>query len=569
EMIAPRRIRLHQQVARALESQYANRLEEHAVELAEHFSYSSDPTDLAKAVHYGEMAARRAVAVYAYSEAVGHLERCLQVQEVLDPDDKAKRCDLLLALAEALMPAGQPIRAVEEGCEQALALAEVLGDQMQASRACRLALEGLLRYGSGAIWGSRTFAKWAEQADGHALPNTPDRVHADLAMGNAKFSAGLLNEAATLRDRAMELARVLDSQEPLFLAATPRIGHAHTSPQRQGERLRLADEFTQRVHDEVSVQTLGYLLWLSTHTYLDWGEREQAEEMLRRLTELSSRTRDPEPLLRALRVEVTLLTLDGNLEAALEAGERMVAHANQLGAPGSGLTSRNAVEFRPLLYVGRGDEALSILDQGNPAAGAQEGPVIRGRRAICLAYLGRMAEAQTLLHLMITQLELDPGEDEVPTGVLVSLLETAALVEDKEAAALLAHKLSGVASLLTAPEHTCIARHLGEAAALLGDKEKAGAYYQQALEVCAKLRHRPEAALTHLQLAELLLEEADDVGAGSPRPDHPVRGDLAPTGIQLRHEAMEHLDFAIAEFTEMKMQPSLERALRHKGLLKA
>ena len=32
---------------------------------------------------------------------------------------------------------------------------------------------------------------------------------------------------------------------------------------------------------------------------------------------------------------------------------------------------------------------------------------------------------------------------------------------------------------------------------------------------------------------------------------------------------MAHLDFAIAEFTEMKMQPSLERALRHKGLLSA
>ena len=34
-------------------------------------------------------------------------------------------------------------------------------------------------------------------------------------------------------------------------------------------------------------------------------------------------------------------------------------------------------------------------------------------------------------------------------------------------------------------------------------------------------------------------------------------------------EAMEHLDFAIGEFREMKMQPSLERALKHKGLLTA
>ena len=69
EMIAPRRLRLHQEVARALEAQYAGRLEEHAAELAEHFAQSTDPNDLSKAVEYGELAAQRANAVYAYSEA--------------------------------------------------------------------------------------------------------------------------------------------------------------------------------------------------------------------------------------------------------------------------------------------------------------------------------------------------------------------------------------------------------------------------------------------------------------------------------------------------------------------
>lgn len=50
ELSAPRRLRLHQGVARALESQYATRLEEHAVELAEHFAQSTDADDLKKAV---------------------------------------------------------------------------------------------------------------------------------------------------------------------------------------------------------------------------------------------------------------------------------------------------------------------------------------------------------------------------------------------------------------------------------------------------------------------------------------------------------------------------------------
>ncbi len=57
----------------------------------------------------------------------------------------------------------------------------------------------------------------------------------------------------------------------------------------------------------------------------------------------------------------------------------------------------------------------------------------------------------------------------------------------------------------------------------------------------------PWLALSRLQLAELLLEH------------YPSE----------RKEALEHLDFAIKEFREMKMQPSLERALRHKDILKA
>ena len=56
-----------------------------------------------------------------------------------------------------------------------------------------------------------------------------------------------------------------------------------------------------------------------------------------------------------------------------------------------------------------------------------------------------------------------------------------------------------------------------------------------------------EIALTRLQLAELLLEHYPDE----------------------RTDALEHLDFAISEFRDMKMQPSLERALKHKDILKA
>ena len=81
----------------------------------------------------------------------------------------------------------------------------------------------------------------------------------------------------------------------------------------------------------------------------------------------------------------------------------------------------------------------------------------------------------------------------------------------------------------------------------MGRNDEARKYYQEAIKVCTDMPFRPELALSRLQLAELLLEHYPDE----------------------KKEALEHLDFAINEFREMKMQPSLERALRHKDILKA
>jgi DNA-binding CsgD family transcriptional regulator len=104
---------------------------------------------------------------------------------------------------------------------------------------------------------------------------------------------------------------------------------------------------------------------------------------------------------------------------------------------------------------------------------------------------------------------------------------------------MLAARLACVAQLTTADcyVYTCLARHLGDAAALAGDCATARAYYTQALETAGKIRFRPELALTHVRLAELSVDEGDDA------------------------TALEHLGPAIPELRDMKMQPGLERAL--------
>ena len=127
-------------------------------------------------------------------------------------------------------------------------------------------------------------------------------------------------------------------------------------------------------------------------------------------------------------------------------------------------------------------------------------------------------------------------------------LEVAVLVKHRKASELLLRQLAGKSPKTSGFSYlTCIPRHLGGACALLERYDEARKYYQEAIKVCTEMRFRPELALTRLQLAELLLEHYPNE----------------------KKEAVEYLDFCIKEFREMKMQPSLERALRHKELLKA
>jgi len=89
------------------------------------------------------------------------------------------------------------------------------------------------------------------------------------------------------------------------------------------------------------------------------------------------------------------------------------------------------------------------------------------------------------------------------------------LLRDRDLAGLVAPPLSRSPSyIVTGAFLTVVSRHLGAASALLADREQARAYYEQALEVAGKIRFRPEIALTHLGLAELLLDETEDLTPG-------------------------------------------------------
>jgi tetratricopeptide (TPR) repeat protein len=279
--------------------------------------------------------------------------------------------------------------------------------------------------------------------------------------------------------------------------------------------------------------------------FLSLGEREQGEAIHREEMESARLARLPvqQYLFRALHACHHMM--DGQLEEAAKGYDDVLRIGAEMGAPQAAAVMAN--NFGPRLsgYLGWGREELRRLEEWAQTA---DFSLPAHTRAYYLVCGGEREEVVTILGEAANHYAAEPESTRHIFGALLLLLETAVLAKHTRAAEILFNMLVGAVYKTTGLQNpTCVARHLGAAAALLGRYEEARKHYEEAIKVCTDMRFRPELALTRLQLAELLLEH------------YPKE----------RAEALEHLDFAIKEFRDMKMRPWLERALRHKEILKA
>ncbi len=544
EIIAPRRIRLHRQVALALEQVYKNRLEEHAAELAEHFSHSSDNADLEKSISYGEMAAKRATAVYAFGEAARLLEQALKGQEILAPANKKKRCDLLLELGWARYYDHEFQHVLDNEAPMAFALAEELGDKERACQACDIAGSALGGTGMIPVFSTPEALEWVEAYDRYASPDTVHRVWADFGIAATKAAAGDTAGAVRLFREGALLARKLGDESTFVHAGGIYLCWCPSIAEYVEEGRQIADEI-KAMWDRANLWAMGWATLFVGSFFLSLGERQQAEEIHRGQTESERLARLPASQYFLPVIRACYQIMEGQLEEAAQSNADILRFGVELGAARSAEIYARYCERRLSAYLGWGIEGLSRLDERAKTLGF---PVRQPDRAYRLACVGQTEEAKTILDEVCEQYAAEPERIKDTFGVEILVLETAVLTNHTRGAEMLLtllgdtpFKTHGMWNL------TCVARHLGGAAALLGRHDEACKYYQEAIKVCTGMRFRPELALARLQLAELILEHYPDE----------------------KKEAVEHLAFCIPEFRDMKMQPALERALRHKEILKA
>jgi class 3 adenylate cyclase len=531
EMIAPRRLRMHNEVAKALEAHYSGRLEEHAAELAEHYAHSSGEEDLRRAVAYGEIAAAKAASVYAFGEASRLVEQAIQVQEIVEPGDAETLYRLFMILNGCLLPAGETARILNESAPKAYELAEKLGAGPPAANVAEIAVWALIYQHGTLAFVQPEYRSWCDRMDENAAPDSRERVVADDFLSWIYWFARDQERCWQLRRDALDLARRLGNDEALALAVFTFVFDG--APQKwDQERLQVARDAANIPRVGLPPNLTSQYFYGLLNNLISGGDRESYDQYRAELDRYAQRIDEPYVYLWQKFVECQHLQTIGELEKTVTGAQELLA----------GTAARGIALFGQLMtgYVSQPAlESMGRFDEMDPLPGVWPtlpyGDAINARQ---LAVVGRRDEAEREVRRIISEQRI--GDDDwAPDITLVCLLDAAVLTGDAESAAQLYKRLAGAESWYARGAFSTVARPMGLAASLLGDQAAARSLLQRALEVAGKVGNRPDAARTHAGLARVLFEHYPDE----------------------RSAAAEHLNEATREAQAMKMKPLLDECL--------
>ncbi|HEX6208193.1 MAG TPA: AAA family ATPase, partial [Actinomycetota bacterium] len=494
------RVRAHGEVGEALETFYSDEMEPHVAEIAHHFFEASPARGFAKAVDYATAAGRRATALLAYEEAVRLFRMGLRALQ--GSRDEESRCEILLLLGDAEARSGDTPVAKESF----LRAAEIATRLDQAEPLARAALGYAGRF------------PWVRAGiDRHVIPLLKQAIDA-LGPTDSTLRVRLLSRlAGALRDQpwmepreelareAVSMARRIGDPETLAYALLGQWAAVFMGPDGLGRHAALGDELDHLsglIGDrelEVSICAFRFTTGMAR------GEVAEARVQHETAARLTAELRQP-PQRWLVGLMATMLALqDGRFDDA----ERLIDETFEAGRRAQEWDA-GAARLFSLFMLRREQGRLAELEEEiRRAPGHYSG--YRSLRCMLLSSLcdlGRLDEARALFEqLAVDDFARFPKDNEWLFAFTL-LAEATHVLEDRDRAQSLYEQLrpyaERIAWLASDASAGPVGRPLGLLAALLGRRDEASGYFEDAIERAERMESRPWAAHARYAYAEML-----------------------------------------------------------------
>lgn len=525
------RMRLHGRVAEALEELSVG--EADLPGLAHHFLQAAPLGHVEKAIDYAVRAGVQATAVLAYEVAASHYRMALQALDLVPPRE-AQRCELLLALGEALRRAGDAQHA-RESFRRAAEIARRLRAPEWLARAALgyggmwsevgvvdEALVGLLREALASL----------EDGEGALRVRLRSRLALELYLDD---------EGDRLSREAVQTARRIG--EPAGLLSALHSRHATLlRPESLAERLAVASEIVRLAGEVGDAEfALQGHYWRLTDL-LELGELGAVDEDLQAYGRLADTLRQPLYLSRTAFRGAMRALLEGRFEEA----ERLTERGLALGQRAQNQTT--ALLFGIQLWSLRREQGRLREVEAALRSVIAQFPMLPAWRCALLylqVELGRTEEARAGFEALAADRFAALPRDAFWLVGMTLLAEVCAVMTDVSRAATLYEALRPfserhvVVGRAAAAYYGAVARPLGLLAATMSRWDAALEHFEAALTMHARIGARPWLAHSQHDYAAMLLARgrADD-----------------------RRRALELLDLALATAQELGMTKLRERA---------
>ena len=322
ELTLTRKVRLHARIAETLEELYGDNAEIHAAELAHHFAEAQTVLGVDKLVKYSLPAGERALAAYAWEEALGHFQRGLAAGEGQAIDGQTAELLFGLGRAEVATAEVQGVGVVVSSLGRAF---DYYAETGEVERAVAVALEHPGTPVANSTDVTELFAR--------ALALVPaDSYHAGRLLAQYGNQLGTVEGDFEAAQGALEQALVIARREGdaglemRTLTNACRVARRHCRWQ-QSLRLRLqAIDLAQQVDDPLPEVSARH--WASDSAAM-LGELEQAQKLAEAALAPAERLRHRSTLAIALQTNATVSRMAGDFKAARELSDRALAVSPQ------------------------------------------------------------------------------------------------------------------------------------------------------------------------------------------------------------------------------------------------